>query len=145
MRFMMLMIPRAYQPGADVTSEDKAGMPSAEMVAAMMKYNEDLQKAGALIALDGLHPLAKGARISFSGGKAIVTDGPFAETKEVLGGYWMLQVASKEEAVEWARRCPAGEGDVLELRQVQEMSDFADDVVQAARESAPEVTRKFAG
>ncbi len=144
MRFMLLMIPRVYQPGAEVTPQEKAGQPSAEAVAAMMKFNEDLQKGGHLIALDGLHPLAKGARLTFKGGKPIVTDGPFAESKEVLGGYWMLQFASKAEALEWAARCPAFDGDVLELRQVQEMSDFTDEVVEAAREAGPEVTKNWA-
>ena len=133
MRFMMLMIPRVYQP--DAPAGEKAGegfAPDAEIVAQMTKYNEDLAKAGALIALDGLQPSSKGARISFTGGKRIVTDGPFIETKEVVGGYWMIQVNSKEEAIEWARRCPAGDGDVIEVRQVFEMSDFPADVQRAA-------------
>jgi hypothetical protein len=107
-------------------------MPSAEAVAAMMKYNESLQKAGVLLALDGLHPPSTGVRVSFPGGKPKVTDGPFAEAKEVIGGYWMIQVKSKEEAVEWASRCPAGDNEVIELRQVQEMSDFPADVQEAA-------------
>jgi hypothetical protein len=139
MRFLMLMIPRAYQPGSQ-DQTDLTGAPTPEtlaMVARMMAFNEDLQKAGALVALDGLHPLSKGARIGFAGGRPVVTDGPFAESKEVIGGYWILQVASKAEAVEWARRCPAMDGDVLELRQIQEMSDFPDEVVDAARENAP--------
>ena len=84
-------------------------MPDAKAVAAMMKYNESLQKAGVLLALDGLHPPSMGARVSFAGGKPKVTDGPFAEAKEVIGGYWMIQVKSKEEAIEWASRCPASE------------------------------------
>jgi len=133
MRFMMLMIPRVYQP--DAPAGEKAGegfAPDAEIVAQMTKYNEELAKAGALIALDGLQPSSKGARISFTGGKRIVTDGPFIETKEVVGGYWMIQVNSKEEAIEWARRCPAGDGDVIEVRQVFEMSDFPADVQRAA-------------
>ena len=138
MRFMLLMIPRVYQPGAELTADELVGIPTADQVAAMMKFNEDLQKGGHLVALDGLHPLAKGARIAFKGGKPIVTDGPFAETKEVLGGYWMLQFASKEEAVEWAARCPAADGDVLELRQVQEMADFPADV-QAEVSKFPEL------
>ena len=107
-------------------------MPSAEMVAKMTKYNQALTKAGVLIALDGLHPASNGARVSFSGGKATVTDGPFIEAKEVLGGYWMIQVKSKQEAVEWASRCPAQDGDVIEVRQVQEMSDFPPEVQKAA-------------
>ena len=126
MRFMMLMIPKGYdqaQPGA---------MPTAEAVAAMMRYNESLQKAGVLLALDGLHPPSMGARVSFAGGKPRVTDGPFSEVKEVLGGYWMIQVKSKEEAVEWASRCPASENEVIEVRQVQEFADFPADVQEAA-------------
>jgi hypothetical protein len=107
-------------------------MPDAGAVAAMMKYNESLQKAGVLLALDGLRPPSMGARVSFSGGKPKVTDGPFAEAKEVLGGYWMIQVKSKEEAVEWASRCPASGNDVIEIRQVQEFSDFPADVQEAA-------------
>jgi len=131
MRFMMLMIPRVYQgkEGRNIPSDFA---PSAEDVAKMMKYNEDLAKAGALIGLDGLHPAAKGARVSFGGGKPSVTDGPFTEAKEVLGGYWIVNVKSKEEAVAWARRCPAQEGDVIEVRQVFEMSDFPPDVKKAA-------------
>jgi hypothetical protein len=98
----------------------------------MMKYNESLQKAGVLLALDGLHPPSMGARVSFSGGKPKVTDGPFAEAKEVLGGYWMIQVKSKDEAIAWASRCPASDNEVIEIRQVQEMSDFPADVQKAA-------------
>src|ERR1700688_3554514 len=126
MRFMMLMIPKGYEkaePGA---------MPSAEAVAAMMKYNEQLQKAGVLLALDGLHPPSMGARVTFAGGKAKVTDGPFTEAKEVVGGYWMIQVKSREEAIEWATRCPAGDNETIEVRQVQEFSDFPADVQEAA-------------
>ena len=126
MRFMMLMIPHGYEkaePGA---------MPSAEMVAEMTKYNEALTKAGVLLALDGLHPPSMGARVSFAGGQPKVTDGPFAEAKEVLGGYWMIQVKSKEEAVEWASRCPASDNEVIEVRQVQEFADFPPDVKAAA-------------
>ena len=128
MRFMMLMIPHGYEkaePGA---------MPSAEMVAEMTKYNEALTKAGVLLALDGLHPPSMGTRVSFSRGKPRVTDGPFAEAKEVIGGYWLIQVKS---TVEWASRCPAGDGDVIEVRQVQEMSDFPPDVQKAAGATRP--------
>jgi hypothetical protein len=107
-------------------------MPDAAAVAAMMKYNEDLQKAGILRGLEGLHPPSMGARVSFAGGRPLVTDGPFAEAKEVLGGYWMIEVGSKEEAVEWAKRCPASENEIIEIRQVQEMSDFPEDVQEAA-------------
>ena len=126
MRFMMLMIPKGYE------SAEPGAMPDAAAVAAMMKYNEDLQKAGVLLALDGLHPPSMGARVSFAGGKPLMTDGPFAEAKEVLGGYWMIEVGSKEEAIAWAMRCPASENEVIEVRQVQEMSDFPADVQEAA-------------
>jgi hypothetical protein len=126
MRFMMLMIPKGYE------SAEPGAVPDAEAVAAMMKYNEDLQNAGVLLALDGLHPPSMGARVSFAGGKPLVTDGPFAEAKEVLGGYWMIEVGSKEEAIAWAKRCPASENEIIEIRQVQEMSDFPDDVQEAA-------------
>jgi hypothetical protein len=98
----------------------------------MMKYNEELKKAGVLLTLDGLHPPATGARVSFKGGKPSVVDGPFAEVKEVLGGYWMIDVRSRDEAIEWARRCPASENDIIEIRRVQEMSDFPEDVQKAA-------------
>lgn len=124
MRFMLFMIPNI--------PEDQ-WMPSGEAVAAMMKYNEELTRAGVLLSLDGLHPASKGARVSFPGGKSVVTDGPFTEAKEVIGGYWLIQVASKEEAVEWARRCPVGaEGPVIEVRQVFEVSDFPPEVRAAA-------------
>ena len=95
-----------------------------------MKYNETLRKAGVLLALDGLHPPSMGARVSFAGGRPNVTDGPFSEAKEVLGGYWMIQVKSKEEAVEWASRCPASENEMIEVRQVQEFADFPERLQQ---------------
>ena len=126
MRFMLLMIPKGYESAAPGTAPDAAS------VAAMMKFNQSLQQAGVLLALDGLHPPSMGARVSFEGGKPRVTDGPFAEAKEVLGGYWLIQVRSKEEAVAWASRCPAGENEVIEVRQVQEMADFPEDVQKAA-------------
>ncbi len=126
MRFMMLMIPKGYEKAAPGTT------PDAKAVAAMMVYNESTQKAGVLLTLDGLHPPSMGAHVSFSGGKPKVTDGPFIETKEVLGGYWMIQVNSKEEAVEWASRCPASDNEAIEVRQVQEFSDFPADVQEAA-------------
>ena len=126
MRFMMLMIPRGYEDARPGT------MPPADRVAAMMKYNESLQKAGVLLALDGLHPPSMGARVSFEGGRPHFTDGPFAEAKEVLGGYWMIQVKSREDAIAWASRCPASENEVIEVRQVQEFDDFPADVQEAA-------------
>ena len=126
MRFMMLMIPKGYEKAAP------GAVPDAKAVAAMMRYNEDLQKAGVLLALDGLHPPSMGARVTFPGGKPKVTDGPFAEAKEVLGGYWMIQVKSKDEAIEWAKRCPASENETIEIRQVQEMSEFPAEIQKAA-------------
>lgn len=126
MRFMLLMIPKGYENAAPGT------MPDAKAVEAMMKYNEELQKAGVLVALDGLHPASMGARVTFSGGKPKITDGPFSEAKEVLGGYWMINVKSKEEAVAWAARCPAGDNEIIEVRQVQEFEDFPADVQEAA-------------
>ncbi len=135
MRFMMLMIPKGYESAKPGT------MPDAKAVDAMMKYNESLQKAGVLVSLDGLHPPSMGARVSFSGGKATVTDGPFAEAKEVLGGYWMVKVKSRQEAIEWASRCPAGDNEVIEVRQVQELADFPADV-QAVAEKYPDMQPK---
>jgi hypothetical protein len=126
MRFMMLMIPSGYKDAAPGT------MPPADAVGQMMKFNESLQKAGVLLALDGLHPPSMGVRVAFGGEKPKVSDGPFAETKEVLGGYWIIQVKSKEEAVQWAKRCPAAAGDVIEVRQVQEFEEFPADVQKAA-------------
>src|SRR5580692_8233362 len=127
MRFMMLMIPKGYEKAAP------GAMPDAKAVAAMMKYNVSLQKAGVLLALDGLHPPSTGARVSFAGGKPTVTDGPFAEAKEVIGGYWMIQVKSREEAIEWAKRCPMSDNEIIEVRQVQEMSEFPPEVQEAAK------------
>ena len=126
MRFMMLVIPKGYESASPGT------VPDAQAVERMMRYNESLQKAGVLLALDGLHPPSTGARVTFEAGKPKVTDGPFAEAKEVLGGYWMIQVKSKEEAVEWAKRAPMSDNEIIEVRQVQEMADFPEDVQKAA-------------
>ena len=126
MRFMMMVIPKGYE---------KAGpdaVPSAEAVAKMMEYNKSLQKAGVLLALDGLLPPSTGARISYTDGKATVTDGPFAEAKEVIGGYWIIQVRSREEAIEWAKRAPMSNNEIIEVRQIHEISDFPADVQKAA-------------
>ena len=126
MRFMMLVIPKGYEKaGADF-------VPPADLVAKMNKYNESLAKAGVVLGLDGLHPPAGGARVRFAGGNAKVTDGPFTEAKEVLGGYWMIQVKSKAEAIEWAKRAPMQDGDIIEVRQVWELSDFPPDFQKAA-------------
>ncbi|HTK69907.1 MAG TPA: YciI family protein [Candidatus Eisenbacteria bacterium] len=125
MRFMMLMIPKGYETAPPDVKLD------AERVKSMMAYNESLQKAGVLLALDGLHPPSTGARVSFAGGKPKVVDGPFPEAKEVVGGYWMIQVRSKEEAVAWATRCPASDDETIEIRRVQELADFSGEVREA--------------
>jgi hypothetical protein len=126
MRFMMLMIPKGYEQAKP------NAMPDPKAVAAMMKYNESLQKAGVLLALDGLHPPSAGARVSFAGGRATVTDGPFPEAKEVVGGYWLIQAKSKEEAIEWAKRCPVSDNGVIEVRQVHDFAEFPAEVQEAA-------------
>jgi len=131
MRFMMLMIPRGYEDAPPGTLPDPAA------VEAMTKYNEALQQAGVLLALDGLHPPSMGARVSFAGGAPEVTDGPFAEVKEVLGGYWMIQVKSRDEAIAWAKRCPASPNEIIEIRQVQEPEDFEPVVVMTHEVAAP--------
>jgi hypothetical protein len=123
MRFMMMMIP-------NVSDEDWT--PTPEAIAEMSRYNEDLSKAGVLLALDGLQPPHTGSRVAFAGGRPTVTDGPFTEAKEMIGGYWLIQARSKEEAVQWASRCPAADGDVIEVRPVYEMSDFAEPAEPAA-------------
>ena len=125
MRFMMLMIPKGYEQAEPGT------LPEAKAVEAMMKYNEELQKAGVLLALEGLHPPSMGARVSFAGAKPQVMDGPFAEAAEVLGGFWMIQVKSKEEAIQWASRCPASPNETIEVRQILEMTDFPTEVQKA--------------
>ena len=124
MRFMMLMYPGA--------KAETGAIPDAAAVAAMMKYNEELVRAGVLLAGEGLQPSAKGARIRSAGGKRTVIDGPFSEANELLGGYWLIQVRSREEAIEWAKRCPASSNETIEIRQVQEMADFPPDVQKAA-------------
>jgi len=125
-RFMMLVIPKAYE------SVPADFVPPVDLVAKMTKYNESLAKAGIVLGLDGLHSPAKGTRVQFGGGKPKTIDGPFTESKELIGGYWMIQVKSKEEAVEWAKRAPMQDGDIIEVRQVQEIEDFPEDVRRAA-------------
>ena len=125
MRFMMLMIPLGYETAPPDVQLDP------ERVKSMMKFNEALREAGVLIALDGLHPPSTGARVSFKGGKPLVTDGPFAESKEVLGGYWMIDVKSREEAIAWASRCPGRDDETIEVRQVQEFADFPPELREA--------------
>ena len=126
MRFMMLVIPKGYEKAAP------GAMPDAKLVEKMMTYNKALTDAGVLLGLDGLHPPSMGARVTFSAGKPKVTEGPLTGAKEVVGGYWMIQVKSQAEAIEWASRAPMPDGDVIEIRQVQEMSDFPTEVQQAA-------------
>ena len=126
MRFMMLMIPEGYA----TASPDKT--PDAEAVAAMMKYNEALKEAGVLLSLDGLHPPSDGVRVSFPGGRPKITHGPFAETREALGGYWMIQVKSKDEAIAWASRIPVHDNSVVEIRQIFEMEEFPQEIQKAA-------------
>jgi len=122
MRFMMLMIPGGYESAAP------GAMPDPGHVEKMMAYNKTMMDAGIMLSGDGLHPPSMGARVSFKGGKPLVTDGPFAETKEVLGGYWIIDVASREEAIAWASRCPALETETIEVRQIQEFEDFPPEI-----------------
>jgi len=128
MRFMLLIYPsERAETGAP---------PDADLVTERMKYNEELARAGVLVALDALHPSARGARVDFASGRPRVSDGPFSETKDIVGGYWMLQVKSKEEAIEWARRCPPRDARFLELRQVRETSDFPEERRESAENAA---------
>ncbi len=131
MRFMVLV---------KANKDSEAGvLPDEGLLKAMGKYNEELVKAGVLLAGEGLHPSSKGARVKFSGGKRVVTDGPFTETKELIAGFWLIQVKSKQEAIEWASRIPFTEGEVVEVRQLFEASDFPSDILppeDAAREQA---------
>ena len=111
-RFMLLMHPADFPPPGEP--------PPPELVAQMMKFNGELSEAGVLLALDGLMQPDQGARVRFAGGRPSVTDGPFTEAKELIGGYWIIQASSQEEAVEWAGRCPAADGDMIEVRQIQQ-------------------------
>lgn len=122
MRFMMLMIPRGYERAAPEQP------PPADRVGEMMKFNQAMQDAGILLYCEGLHPPSAGKRVSFAGGRPTVTDGPFTETKECLGGFWMIQVKSLQEAVDWARRCPGSDNEVIEIRRVQEIEDFNEEI-----------------
>ena len=135
MRFMMLMIPGVYQ-GKGV---DEDFTPPAEAVEKMMKFNEELAQSGALVSLDGLTPSSKGARVTYRGGAPRVTDGPFVESKEVLGGYWIIRAGSREEAIAWAKKVPAADDDTVEVRQIFEFEDFPDDLkAKAANEAVRE-------
>lgn len=115
MKFMMLMIPAVYQ-GENAPAADANFMPDQEAMDRMGKFNQELADAGALVDLTGLHPLSRGARVSYSAEGPSLTDGPFIEAKEVVGGYWVIDVPSKEKAVEWAMKIPADAGDVVEIR-----------------------------
>jgi len=138
MRFMMIV---------KANKDSEAGkLPSEELLAAMGKYNEELMKAGVLVDLAGLKPTSKGARIKFSKGKKTVIDGPFAETKELIGGYWIINVKSRQEALDWAKRAPAPFGEMedgeIELRQFFEMEDFMpSELVDRAKEFEQELAK----
>lgn len=128
MRFMMIVIPKDY-----ATASPDA-MPDPEAVEKMMEYNQELLDAGIVVGMESLHPpSADGARVSFESGTPVVTDGPFTEAKEVIGGYWILDVPSKEEAVAWAKRAPMPAGETIEIRRLHEMEEFPEDVQEAAR------------
>ena len=142
MRYMMIMIPNLP---ADIGPDWTPTKHHTEAVAAMAAYNEELTKAGVLLALDGLAPPSDGARVRFDGGpKPTVTDGPFTEAKEFIGGYWLIQARSREEALEWATRIPGSPGDIVEVRRVYEMSDFDPEVAAAAELSAVPPEQTFA-
>ena len=123
--------------------ESEAGvMPTQEMLAEMGKFNEELVKAGAMLAGEGLHPSSKGARIRYAGDQRTVIDGPFAETKELVAGFWILQVRSKEEAIEWIKRAPFREGEV-EIRQIFEAEDFGPEFTPELREAEERMRRQI--
>lgn len=122
MRFMLLMMPRGCRNAAPDAP------PNADAVKAMMQYNDELRRAGVLVTLNGFHPRSNGAFVSFAGGQPTVIDGRLAEAGGAAGGYWMIDVRSKQEAIEWASRCPATGNEVIEIRQVQEFLDIPADV-----------------
>ena len=134
MRFMMIVIPKGYE------SAPADAMPDAETVGEMDRYNNELLKAGVVLAMEGLHPPSTGVRVTFPGGKPVVKDGPFPEAKEVVGGFWLIDVKSKAEAIKWARKCPGGDDMTLEVRQVQEWEDFTPEV-QAAAKHEPKIRK----
>ncbi len=125
MRFMMLLPAPGYAL--------EQGLPTKELVTAMQKYNDEMRKDGVLILAEGLHPPSKGKRLRVSGGKPVVTDGPFAEAKEVIAGFWIIQAKSQEEAMEWAKRCPLPEGGLMEIRQVFEHCDFPPELQEVVK------------
>jgi hypothetical protein len=138
MRFMVMV---------KATEESEAGvMPSEEMLAAMGKYNEELVKAGVMLAGEGLHPSSKGARVRFSGDKRTVIDGPFTETKELVAGFWLFQVKSREECIEWVKRCPnpmPGDSEI-EIRQVFEAEEFGEEFTPELREQEKRILAQAA-
>ena len=136
MQFLMLMIPAVYQ-GKGAAPDF---VPDAAKIEAMGKFNEEMGKALKIVSLNGLHPLVSGVRVAFGKGKPTVTDGPFIEAKEVLGGYWMVEADSKEEVLKWTQRCPADPGDVIEIRQIFDLADFE---AQEMRASAPQWTSRL--
>ena len=137
MRFMIII---------KATKDSEAGvMPSEQLLREMGQFNEDLVQAGVMLAGDGLHPSSKGARVRFSGGRRTVIDGPFAETKELIAGYWVWQCRSKEEAIEWVKRCPnpmPGESEI-EIRQVFEAEDFGADFTPELRQQEEKVREQM--
>jgi hypothetical protein len=136
MRFMLLV---------KANEDSEAGvLPSEEMLAAMGRYNEELVKAGVLLAGEGLHPSSKGARVRFSGGKTTVIDGPFTEAKELIAGFWLIQVRSRDEAIEWVKRVPFGEGEEIEVRQVFEADDFGPEFTPELREQEERLRAQIA-
>lgn len=127
MRFMLMVIPKAYE---NATADF---VPPVDLVEKMTKFNTSLADAGVLLSLDGLAPPATGARVRFSGGgRTTVVDGPYIESKELVGGFWVIQARSQAEAIEWARRAPMLDGDVIEVRKIQEVSDFPEEIQRAA-------------
>src|SRR2546427_12618355 len=135
MRFMILV---------KATKNSEAGvLPSQELLTAMMKYNEELTNAGIMLAGEGLQPSSKGARVRFDGAKRTVIDGPFAESKELVAGFWLWQVKSKEEAIEWLKRAPFGGGTEVELRQVFESEDFGAEFTPELREQEERIRRQI--
>jgi hypothetical protein len=127
MRFLVMMVPDVYQPKHGKHT-DPNFTPDGEILAKMGRFNAGLKEAGALVSVDGLQPITTGARLAFSRGEPLVTDGAFIETKEVIGGIWMLQAESKQQVVEWMKACPAQDGDVIEIRQIAELADFPPEV-----------------
>jgi hypothetical protein len=136
MRFMMIMHPGPHA--------EQGIFPDPSLFVAMGKFNEELVKAGAMLAGEGLMPSSKGARVRFTNGKPVVTDGPFTEAKEIIGGFWLIQAKSKEEAVAWATRAPCPAGEMIEIRQVYELEDFPAEVLNApGMEATLEAEQKF--